>query len=95
MLEIETSEEIDGRFSFERVETELRALEPNSDGYLVLYCPTQGTLRVELYQSGFSIERHHQPGKVHYQIAEPNEGENLSISDAIEKCRAFYEGSSC
>ena len=93
ILEIETSEEIDGGFSFERVEAELRSLKPDSDGYLVLYCPSQGTLRVELHQSGFRIERRRTPNKVHNEIAVPSEGEKLSISEAIEKCQAFYASS--
>ena len=93
MIEIETSEEIDGGFPFARVANELRSLQPNADGYFVLYCPSQGSLRVELRNTGFSIERRFVPGKVHNEIASANEGESLSICDAIEKCRAFYDGS--
>ena len=94
MVEIETDDGVDGGFDFERLKGELRKLKNDADGYLVLFCPSQGSLRVERRSDGYTIERRREVGKTHYEIRDANQGRGLSLTQAEQVCRQFFDNSS-
>ena len=94
MLEIETDDGIDGCFDFERLKGELRKLKNDVGGYLILFCPIQGSLRVERRSDGYTIERRQEVGKVHNEIRDANKSTSLSLSQAEQVCRQFFDNSS-